>query len=71
MKIVFTLLLLTGLGLLSGCMNDTPLLSSNERFAQIGRNMYYEQEQLNDDIDTVLLLRPSDTLTGYNVYHRD
>jgi len=71
MKTVVTLVFLAGISLMAGCVNDTPTLTADERFAQIQRNMYYSNLQLNEDIDNVLLLRPSDTLTPYNVYHRD
>ena len=54
----------------SGCQ-DTPGYSASERFNQIGRNFYYNQSQMNDDIDHALLLRPASRLTIWNIYHRE
>jgi hypothetical protein len=50
---------------LSGC--ETPGYSTQERFQLIGRNWGYEYEQINDDVDTALLLRPATRLTTWNV----
>jgi hypothetical protein len=71
MRALVASLSLAAASLLAGCMNDTPTLTGDERFAQIGRNFQYEQLQLNDDLDNLFLLRPSDTLTPYDVYHRN
>lgn len=49
----------------SGC--ETPAYSTQERFQLIGRNWGYEYEQLNDDVDSALLLRPATRLTQWNV----
>jgi hypothetical protein len=56
---------------LTGCTLDTPAYTSSERFQQIHRNNVYQAQQGQDDIDNVLLLRPSTQLTYWNVYHRD
>jgi hypothetical protein len=59
---VFSAVLLFGV---SGC--QTPAYSTQERFQLIGRNWGYEYEQINDDVDTALLLRPATGLTQWNV----
>jgi len=56
--------------LVAGCTTDTPAYSARERFAQIHRNELYQSEQANDDIDWLLLARPSNQETIWNVYHR-
>jgi hypothetical protein len=45
----------------------TPALSGRERAQQIDRNWAYEGQQLQDDIDSVLLLRPPSHMTTWNV----
>jgi hypothetical protein len=68
----FACLLLIGTGaFLTGCTSDTPAYTAKERFAQINRNILYQNETGNDDFDNVLLLRPGTSLTIWNVYHRD
>jgi len=57
-------------GLVGGCM-ETPAYSSGERFDQIKRNIHYEGEQFNDDVDHFLMLRPASRDTIWNVYHRN
>jgi hypothetical protein len=74
-KTIVKSLLLTGLGLfgaglLGGC-SATPAYSGDERAAQIGRNMNFELESFADDVDSALLLRPSNTLTVWDVDHRN
>lgn len=49
----------------SGC--STPVYSGKERLARINRNVRLEWQMMNDDIDTVLLLRPVTGLTAWNV----
>jgi hypothetical protein len=49
----------------TGC--ETPAYSTQERFQLIGRNWGYEYEQMNDDVDSALLLRPASHLTSWNV----
>jgi len=75
MKTISLLILAMALGSV-GCAknykleNDwgsTPGYSSTERYQQIYRTWDYEGKQLNDDVDHVLLLRPSDKLTLWNV----
>jgi hypothetical protein len=70
MKRLMCLMLLATAGL-GGCTLDTPAYSAKERFAEIDRNIYWQQLQINDDIDDILLLRPSGQLTIWDNYHRD
>ncbi len=61
-------LALLAAGLLSfstGC--ETPAYTAQERFQLIGRNWGYEYEQINDDVDHLMLLRPATRLTEWNV----
>jgi hypothetical protein len=58
----------------SGCVQglrpeigSTPTLSRQERYAKIGRNWGLEYQMMNDDIDSVLLLRPVSGLTQWSV----
>lgn len=55
---------------LSGC-GAVPGYSASERYAQIQRNNVYQSEQAGDDLDHILLLRPSNQESIWNVYHRD
>jgi hypothetical protein len=77
MKMSATLAVVAGVGMLgamilTGCAaGPTPAYTGDERAAQIGRNWDFEWEQLADDTDNVLLLRPSSTLTQWNVIHRE
>jgi hypothetical protein len=71
-RLAFVMLVaMTGMTCVSGCTLDTPAYSAKERFQQIGRNMYFDGEAFNDDVDHALLLRPSNQNTIWNVYHRD
>ena len=70
MKLFFALLFVASMAVLSGCTGDTPAYSAGERFAQINRNTLLQSQQVNDDIDTLLLLRPSNQASIWNVYHR-
>jgi len=70
MKLLSCLLLAASAMLVAGCTTDTPAYSARERFAQIHRNELYQSEQANDDIDWLLLARPSNQETIWNVYHR-
>ena len=45
----------------------TPVFSTHERFARIQRNFDLEGKMLQDDIDTVLLLRPTSNLTQWHI----
>ena len=66
MKKFFLRAMVTGGMLLStGC--ETPGYSSQERTQRIIRNWGWEYEQLNDDIDSILLLRPADHLSQWNI----
>jgi hypothetical protein len=56
----------------SGCqLFNTPALTADERFAQIGRNWTYEYEQIGDDVDHALLLRPEGRMSIWNIVHTD
>jgi len=70
MKMLAMLMLVAGLGLLSGCLTGTPGYTAEERQAQIFRNFGTDMDQTSDDIDHMLLLRPAGTLSGWNIYHR-
>jgi hypothetical protein len=70
-KLVLSMLLFAG-PVISGCsIANTPAYTAQERFSQIGRNWSYEYEQIADDTDHLLLLRPASRLTVWNVYHRN
>jgi hypothetical protein len=45
----------------------TPAYTGRERHQLIARNWDYEGKQLVDDVDSVLLLRPSSRMTIWNV----
>ncbi|MGA3066754.1 MAG: hypothetical protein ABSF29_07905 [Tepidisphaeraceae bacterium] len=64
------LLCLTSLLLLSlgGCL-EPPGYSTKQRFDQIGNSAGYDLQMMNDDVDQVLMLRPSSHLTDWNVIH--
>ena len=58
--------------LVSGCARPfeigwTPAYTANERGNQILRNWDYEGKQKDDDIDSLLLLRPASRLTIWHV----
>ena len=64
-KMLFALVLLAG-GLTStGCA--TPAYSGHERFQMIARNINFEGAQIEDDIDSLLLLRPAGRLTIWHI----
>ena len=76
MKSLLMLSLVAGALLSTGCAkhytldNDfgaTPAYSSTERYQQIYRAWDYEGKQLMEDIDTVLLLRPTGHLTKWDI----
>jgi hypothetical protein len=68
MKLFFCLACLTVLLSLNGCL-DAPGYPADQRATQIGNAMGYDLQTINDDIDNVLLLRPSSHLSDWNVYH--
>jgi hypothetical protein len=70
MKLLTGLSLLAAVIALAGCSSNTPAYSAKERFAQIHRNYTFESEAMNDDIDNVMLFRPSNQESIWNVYHR-
>ena len=49
----------------TGCA--TPGYTSQERGAMILRNMGFEYEQIQDDVDDIFLLRPAGHLTPWNI----
>lgn len=66
MKSLFALIVLAGMAItMPGC--NTPAYSTRERQQLWGRTMRYEWEQAQDDIDSVLLLRPPSRMTIWNV----
>jgi hypothetical protein len=71
MKLLTGLTMLVAAGALAGCTASTPAYSSKERFAQIHRNYNFEAEAINDDVDHIMLFRPSNQESIWNVYHRD
>jgi hypothetical protein len=75
MKTFATWALIAGTGLMgavlmTGC-GSTPAYSGDERAAQVGRNWALEWQEASDDMDNVLLIRPSSTLTQWDVVHRE
>ena len=73
---VTTTLILSGLCLSDiGCgppglkpgWGSTPTLSREERYTRISRNWSLEYQMINDDIDSILLLRPVSGLTEWTV----
>lgn len=71
MKLLTGLVLVASAVVMSGCSANVPGYSAEERFAQINRNTVYQSEQASDDLDHILLLRPSNQASIWNVYHRD
>jgi hypothetical protein len=71
MKFLTGLVLAVAAFALAGCVSNTPAYSGQERFAQIHRNHVYQSEAMSDDIDNILLLRPSNQESVWNIYHRD
>ena len=65
MKAICLALLLAGSMFSVGCA--TPAYSAHERGQLISRNWGMEERQMNDDIDTVLLLRPASRMTLWDV----
>ena len=45
----------------------TPLYGTSERFSRINRNFNLEGQMLMDDIDHILLLRPTSDLTSHHI----
>ena len=69
-KTLSLLFFVAGAALLSGC-GGTPAYTQQERYAQIDRNFGTDYDQLADDIDHMLLLRPNGTLSSWNIYHSE
>ncbi len=64
-KLLMFAVVAMGLMLATGC--DSPGYTGAERAQRIGRNWGWEYEQINDDIDSMLLLRPADHLSQWNI----
>jgi hypothetical protein len=64
-KLILLAVMVLGMSFISGC--ETPGYSTQERFQQIGRNWGWEYEQINDDIDEIFLLRPTDHLSPWSL----
>jgi hypothetical protein len=71
MKLIVCTVLASMLAGLGGCTLATPAYTAQERFAQIHRNQAFEAASFNDDVDHLLLLRPSSQLSLWNTYHRN
>jgi len=72
MKLLICSLAVMALGMFAaGCAEETPAYSANERYGQISRNWHTEAEQMNDDVDSFMLLRPESRLSVWNVYHQN
>jgi hypothetical protein len=77
MKTLYKFVLASGFAvgaaaLLSGCViSPTPAYSGEQRFQHIGINWMNEWEQIGDDTDNMLLLRPQGQLSGWDTVHRD
>jgi hypothetical protein len=75
MKKLATIVVLAGAGLLAGCaswnVSPTPVMTESERDEQIGRYWALQWQELADDTDYALLLRPNSHLSQWNVFHRD
>ena len=66
MKSLLALIVLAGMAIATpGC--NTPAYSTRERHQMWGRTARFEWEQAQDDIDSVLLLRPPSRMTIWNV----
>lgn len=75
-KLMLALVACGSMFLAGGCMDSridkvdvfaTPGYSGAERGDLIARNMEMEWKMLNDDVDSLLLLRPMSGLTLWNV----
>ena len=64
-KFVLLAIVAGGMIFTTGC--ESPGVTSQERFQKIGRNWGWEYEQINDDIDSMLLLRPASHLSEWNI----
>jgi hypothetical protein len=64
-KFALLAVLAGGLSFSSGCA--TPAYTSQERGQLIVRNWTFEYEQIQDDIDTIFLLRPAGHLSEWNL----
>ncbi len=64
-KFALLAILAGGLMFANGC--ETPAYSAQERGQRISRNWGFEYEQINDDIDHALLLRPAGHLSEWDI----
>ena len=66
MKSLLALIVLAGMAItMPGC--NTPAYSTNERWQMWSRTARFEWEQVQDDIDHALLLRPPSRMTVWHV----
>jgi hypothetical protein len=65
MKTICLLMIVAASFVSTGCA--TPAYSGHERWQMITRNWGFEYRQINDDIDHLLLLRPSSRLTIWHI----
>ena len=66
MKSLLALIVLAGMAItMPGC--NTPAYSTTERHQMWARTARFEWEQAQDDIDSVLLLRPPSRMTIWHV----
>ena len=64
-KFALLAVLAGGMLLTAGC--ETPAYTGQERAALIRRNWGFEYEQVNDDVDHALMLRPAGHLTEWDI----
>ena len=66
MKSLLALIVLAGMAItMPGC--NTPAYSTRERWQMWERTARFEWEQAQDDIDSILLLRPPGRMTIWHV----
>lgn len=72
LSVVALIVVASGLSLATGCarpgeMGYTPALTTKERVNEIARGWDNDGKMMQDDIDSVLLLRPESRLTPWNL----
>ena len=65
MKLTALLLLVVAGLFAQGCA--TPAYSGHERWQMISRNWSFEAKQINDDIDSLLMLRPASRMSIWHI----